>query len=103
MSDLINPTKPFALTPATTEESRKWSDRAKKVLAGGISSSARATTTTAGVDYPLYIAHGKGGRIWDADGNQFVDHLLSYGSIVLGHADPELTDVLTDQLALGTM
>jgi glutamate-1-semialdehyde 2,1-aminomutase len=87
---------------ASTEESARWFDRAKRVLAGGISSSARSTTTGP-LPYPLYINHGQGSRIWDADGNQFIDYLLSYGSVPLGHADRGLTETLRSQLDLGTM
>jgi glutamate-1-semialdehyde 2,1-aminomutase len=87
---------------ASTRESAIWFDRAKRVLAGGISSSARSTTTGS-LPYPLYITHGQGSRIWDVDGNQFIDYLLSYGSVVLGHADPGLCEVLHAQLDLGTM
>src|SRR6516162_1316596 len=87
---------------AATDESKRWFDRAKRVLAGGISSSARATTTGP-LPYPLYISHGHGSRIWDADGNEFVDYLLSYGSAILGHATPEFTEAITHQLTLGTM
>ncbi len=87
---------------AATDESQRWFDRAKSVLAGGVSSSARSVTTGP-LDHPLYITHGRGSRIWDADGNQYVDYLLSYGSTVLGHTDPDLTDTLARQLDLGTM
>jgi glutamate-1-semialdehyde 2,1-aminomutase len=87
---------------ASTSESARWFDRAKRVLAGGISSSARSTTTGA-LPYPLYIAHGQGSRIWDVDGNQFIDYLLSYGSVPLGHADRGLCETLRTQLELGTM
>jgi glutamate-1-semialdehyde 2,1-aminomutase len=84
------------------EESQQWFERAKKVLAGGISSSARSSTT-GDLPYPLYITHGRGSRIWDADGNQFIDYLLSYGSAVLGHCDAELVEEVGRQLELGTM
>src|ERR1044072_18399 len=87
---------------ATTEQSQQWFERAKKVLAGGISSSARATTT-GDLNYPLYITHGQGSRVWDADENEFVDYLLSYGSVILGHSDPELGEVIKGQLEHGTM
>jgi len=72
---------------SVTEESQRWFDRAKKVLAGGISSSARSVSTGP-LPYPLYITHGRGSRIWDADGNEFIDYLCSYGSCILGHTDP---------------
>src|SRR3954464_10059150 len=87
---------------AITDRSRAWFERAKRVLAGGISSSARATTTGP-LPYPLYITHGQGSRVWDADDNEFVDYLLSYGSIILGHSDPGLVETLRSQLEHGTM
>src|SRR4051794_30195371 len=85
-----------------TDESQRWFERAKKVLAGGISSSARATTTGA-LPYPLYITHGRGSRIWDADGNEYIDYLLSYGSCILGHTHAEMSDAIKSQIDLGTM
>ncbi len=90
------------LTADQAVTSREWFDRAKAVLAGGISSSARATTAGR-LPHPLYIAHGQGSRIWDADGNEFLDFLLSYGSVILGHCDPTLRHAVVQQLELGTM
>ncbi|MFJ4774323.1 aspartate aminotransferase family protein [Streptomyces uncialis] len=89
-------------SPGSTELSASWFERAKRSLAGGISSSARLTST--GPDpYPLYMHSGSGARIRDVDGNEYLDYLLSYGSAVLGHAPPELTGELTKVLAAGTM
>ncbi|MEK6703768.1 MAG: glutamate-1-semialdehyde 2,1-aminomutase [Planctomycetota bacterium] len=90
------------LTGEQAQTSREWFDRAKAVLAGGISSSARATTAGR-LAHPLYIAHGQGSRIWDADGNEFLDFLLSYGSVILGHGDATLRHAVVQQLELGTM
>jgi glutamate-1-semialdehyde 2,1-aminomutase len=87
---------------SAAETSHLWFKRAKKVLAGGISSSARMTTT-GDLDYPLYIARGQGSRIWDADGNQYIDYLNSYGCAILGHASPTLIEALTPVLSQGTM
>jgi glutamate-1-semialdehyde 2,1-aminomutase len=85
-----------------TDKSSAWFGRAKQALAGGISSSARATAT---VDqpYPLYMHRGSGGRVEDVDGNVFVDFLLSYGALILGHANPKLVQAATEQLQRGTM
>ena len=85
-------------TPASSD----WFARAKQVLAGGISSSARATTT-AEQPYPLYLERGSGGRVEDVDGNVFVDFLLSYGALILGHANPNLVQAASEQLRRGTM
>ena len=85
-----------------TQQSAALFARAKKVLAGGISSSARSTTTGS-LNYPLYMQRGLGPRIWDADGNAFIDYLLSYGSVILGHADAGLIAAVSGQLQNGTM
>ena len=87
---------------SSLEESKYWFERARQALAGGISSSARATRT-GDLDFPLYIAQGRGSHVWDADGNEFIDYLLGYGSALLGHANPRLTEILKGQLDLGTM
>jgi glutamate-1-semialdehyde 2,1-aminomutase len=79
-----------------------WFDRAKDALAGGISSSARATATD-GQPFPLYMQRGRGGRVEDIDGNEFVDFLLSYGALILGHAHPTVTRIASEQLQRGTM
>ncbi|MGW6460973.1 aspartate aminotransferase family protein [Streptomyces sp. NPDC055078] len=86
----------------TTDVSRELFERAKQSLAGGISSSARLTST--GPDpYPLYMSSGSGALIRDVDGNEYIDYLISYGSAILGHAHPALTRGLADVLARGTM
>jgi glutamate-1-semialdehyde 2,1-aminomutase len=94
--------KGLGLTDTQLDESRNWFARAQRVLAGGISSSARATTT-GDHPFPLYMTHGRGPRIWDADGHEYIDYLLAYGSAILGHADSDLNDDLHRQLDLGTM
>lgn len=89
--------------PATDAPgSSAWFARAKQALAGGISSSARITTT-AGKPFPLYLQRGRGGQVEDVDGNVFVDFLLSYGALILGHANPLLVQAATEQLRRGTM
>lgn len=95
---------PDAGTPVgpRTDTSRALFDRAGKSLAGGVSSSSRITSTGPH-PYPLYIERGSGAHIWDADGNEYVDFLISYGSAVLGHADPGLARALGDVLQTGTM
>ncbi len=78
-------------TLSGTHTSHEWFDRAQASLAGGVSSSSRLTSTGPH-PYPLYMASGSGTRIRDVDGNEYIDYLISYGSAVLGHAAPELTE-----------
>ncbi len=87
---------------ATLKASDALFQRARQFLAGGIASSARSIVTGP-AKHPLYITRGRGSRIWDADGHQFVDYLLSYGSVILGHADPALGQVIKSQFDQGTM
>lgn len=89
-------------TLSGTHTSHEWFDRAQASLAGGVSSSSRLTSTGPH-PYPLYMASGSGTRIRDVDGNEYIDYLISYGSAVLGHAAPELTEALTAVLHTGTM
>lgn len=60
--------------------------RAKAVLAGGVSSEFRKYNHP----HALFYTHGKGSRIWDADGNEYLDFTLSQGPLLLGHSHPRL-------------
>lgn len=86
----------------TFDSSRELFERAKRSLAGGVSSSARAKTTGP-LPHPIYLDHGSGARIWDVDGNSYVDFLLAYGCTVNGHANPAVTAAVSRILASGTM
>src|SRR5208337_2195248 len=94
--------QPGANLETSLEGSKKWFERAKKVLAGGVSSSARMPAAGT-VQTPLYITRGQGSRIWDIDENQFVDLLLGYGSLIAGHSHPALVKAFESQIKNGTM
>ncbi|MDF9798944.1 glutamate-1-semialdehyde 2,1-aminomutase [Catalinimonas alkaloidigena] len=70
----------------THANSEELLNRAKKVLAGGVSSEFRKYS------YPhaLFYSHGKGSRIYDVDGNEYLDFTLSQGPLILGHSHPEV-------------
>jgi len=67
-------------------ESEKLYDIAKTYFPGGVNSPVRAFKAVGGA--PLFIEKGKGSRIWDADGNEFIDYCCSWGPLILGHAHP---------------
>ena len=75
--------------------SRQWSrscsllERANASLAGGVSSPFRAQAPV-----PLYFTGGAGSRLTDADGNQYIDYLLSWGPSILGHAHPAIVQAV---------
>ncbi len=74
--------------------------RAVKVIPGGVNSPVRAFASVGGT--PIYVRSGKGSRIQSADGRELTDFCCSWGAMILGHADPEVTSALTEQAALGT-
>ncbi|HNV75417.1 MAG TPA: glutamate-1-semialdehyde 2,1-aminomutase [Gemmatimonadaceae bacterium] len=74
--------------------------RARDLFPGGVNSPVRAFR---GVDgEPFVVARGSGARIWDVDGKEYIDYILSWGPLVLGHAPAVVLDALRDVMARGT-
>jgi glutamate-1-semialdehyde 2,1-aminomutase len=88
------------LTASSTQRSTTLHARAQGVMPGGVSSPVRAFRGVGGT--PRFIARGEGARIVDVDGNEYVDYVLSWGALALGHANPDVVDAITRQAALGT-
>lgn len=84
-----------------TEKSKELYERAKRVLPAGVSSNPRAHPIWS--PYPIVIHRGKGSKIYDIDGNEYIDMFLSYGPLILGHAHPKLIEAVSQQLEQGTM
>src|ERR1700686_2320091 len=80
--------------------SREIFDRAAKVLVGGVNSPVRAFRSVGGD--PLVIDHGKGQHLYDADGNELLDYICSWGAMLLGHAHPAVSMAIADQASRGT-
>src|SRR2546429_638276 len=76
-----------------TEQSRKLQRRAEQFIPGGVNSPVRAFRAVGGE--PLYIVRGEGSHIWDADGNEYVDYIGSWGPLILGHAAPAVMEAVT--------
>ncbi|MBA3579335.1 MAG: glutamate-1-semialdehyde 2,1-aminomutase [Gemmatimonadaceae bacterium] len=74
--------------------------RSRAVFPGGVSSPVRAFGGVGGD--PIVMASGKGARMTDVDGNEYIDYVLSWGSLVLGHAHPDIIAAVRDAAALGT-
>jgi glutamate-1-semialdehyde 2,1-aminomutase len=74
--------------PFDLSKSRALQQRAERVIPGGVDSPARAFKSVGG-DPPI-IVRGAGSRMWDADGNEYVDYVDSWGPLILGHAHPEV-------------
>jgi glutamate-1-semialdehyde 2,1-aminomutase len=75
-------------------------ERARRVMPGGASSHAQCFPVFD--PYPLTFERGKGSKIWDADGNQYLDFILSMGPCILGHCHPKLMEAVRTQLEKGT-
>jgi glutamate-1-semialdehyde 2,1-aminomutase len=88
-------------TDISTDTSRELFARAQQRLPGGVSSPVRAMRSV-GRDHPLFISRGEGARAWDADGNRYVDWVLSWGALPLGHADAAVIRAITAAAADGT-
>lgn len=74
--------------------------RAQRLMPGGVSSPVRALLAVGGT--PRFIAHATGAMITDADGNEYIDHVLSWGALPLGHAHPAVIEAIARQAARGT-
>jgi glutamate-1-semialdehyde 2,1-aminomutase len=80
-------------------QSAQLFERAKKVLAGGVSSEFRKYNQP----HPLYYTHGSGSHIYDVDGNEYLDFTLSQGPLILGHSHPLLLKSVTEYSAKGQL
>ena len=76
----------------TTELSRKLQQRAERVIPGGVDSPVRAFRAVGGD--PPFILRAKGSHLWDADGNEYIDYVGSWGPMILGHAHPEVVKAI---------
>ena len=74
--------------------------RAKRLMPGGVNSPVRSFGAVGGT--PLFIASGSGARIRDADGNEYLDFVGSWGPLVLGHAHPAIVEAVRQAAARGT-
>src|SRR4051812_41424967 len=75
-------------------------ERARELFPGGVNSPVRAFRGVGGE--PVVAARGEGARIWDADGNEYIDFVLSWGPLILGHANPIVLDALDRAMRDGT-
>ena len=86
--------------PRKLEESRRLQKRAEKLMPGGVSSPVRAFKAVE-CDAP-FVARGQGAHVWDADGNEYIDYIGSWGPLILGHADQGVLDAILNAAGNGT-
>ena len=90
----------FILSKLNTTRSKSAFKEAQKYMPGGVNSPVRAFKNVGGD--PLFIDHGKNEYIYDIDGNKYIDYVLSWGPLILGHADDHVVAELDKAVAKGT-
>ena len=90
--------------PTTTsrriEQSKRLQQRAESMIPGGVNSPVRAFRSVGGD--PPFIVRGKGAHVWDADENEYIDYIGSWGPLILGHAEPNVLDAIVGAACNGT-
>jgi glutamate-1-semialdehyde 2,1-aminomutase len=84
-------TKDFSMS-RKLDRSRELQHRAEQLIPGGVNSPVRAFRSVGGE--PPFLVRGEGSRVYDADGNSYIDYVGSWGPMLLGHAAPEVTEAV---------
>lgn len=84
---------PIAEYKAKTKKSEQWFQEACKHLPGGVTGNVKFYSP-----YPIYAKKAKGGHIWDLDGNEYIDYMLCFGSLILGHGHPKVVQAVQKQI-----
>jgi glutamate-1-semialdehyde 2,1-aminomutase len=83
----------------STEKSRQVYERTLGVLIEASSSSSRGPANFG--KYPIFMQRGRGSRIYDVDGNEYIDWMMAFGALPLGHAHPEIVEAITEAATTG--
>lgn len=89
------------MTEERYASSRDWLARAERVIPGGHHLSGKVLTSPA--RSPMYLERGRGCRITDVDGNEYIDFLMAFGAFLLGYADPEVDAAARAELENGSL
>ena len=88
------------ITTRTRVRSQQWFERAQQSLVEGVNSPSRGAAVYS--PGPVMLERGQGSRVWDVDGNEYVDFMMSFGALIQGHAHPKLVEVVTEAMAKGS-
>jgi glutamate-1-semialdehyde 2,1-aminomutase len=80
--------------------SREYFARAQRSLVEGVNSPSRGEAVYSGG--PIALERGRGSRVWDVDGNEYVDFMMSFGALIQGHAHPKIVEVVSNVIAQGS-
>jgi len=78
------------------ERSKNFYNKAKNLMPGGVSSPVRAVKP-----FPFYTERAKGSKIYDVDGNEYIDYCMAYGPLILGHSDERVKESVKKKLEDG--
>jgi glutamate-1-semialdehyde 2,1-aminomutase len=87
-------------TSLNTQKSEALFERARTLIPGGVNSPVRAFRAVGGT--PRFVREGRGSRLIDVDGNEYIDYIGSWGPLILGHAHPEVIAAVQETAARGT-
>jgi glutamate-1-semialdehyde 2,1-aminomutase len=82
------------------EKSKALFQEAREYIPGGVNSPVRAFRSVGGD--PVFISRGEGSKIYDVDGNEYIDYVQSWGPLILGHRHPQVVAALQECLSMGT-
>jgi glutamate-1-semialdehyde 2,1-aminomutase len=82
-----------------TNKSKELFNRAKESIVGGVASSLHKSEDE---EYPIYIEWGKGSRLYDADGNEYIDYMGGFGPMILGYCPAAVGEAVVEQIAKGS-
>jgi glutamate-1-semialdehyde 2,1-aminomutase len=91
---------PTATSTRNRQRSKEWYQRAQRSLVEGVNSPSRGAAVYAPV--PVVLERGHGSRVWDLDGNEYVDFMMSFGALIQGHAHPKIVEVVSRTMAEGS-
>lgn len=83
------------------ERDRALRERAERVIPGGMYGHMRVSIDRMPPSYPQYYARGRGARLWDADGNEYIDFQCGFGPMIAGYANPVIDDAAIEQVRAG--
>ena len=84
----------------TRKQSERWFERAQRSLVEGVNSPSRGAAVYS--PSPLFLERGQGAHVWDADGNGYIDFMMSFGALIQGHAHPKIVEVVSRAVTEGT-
>jgi len=89
-----------AVQTGNRARSKEWFERAQRSLVEGVNSPSRGAAVYAGG--PIVLERGAGSRVWDIDGNEYIDFMMSFGALIQGHAHPALVKTVSEAMAEGS-